>query len=151
MKFDWRPNESTTDWIFFFYTPHSGLHIQGWTIGGSCHEARGVEKLCGTEFFSNFVFIPRAHSGSKKRDSFSILYIPPISHLVGTLPFHNYIPDSPSQHFLFVFSPHDGWPDGKMEQRGGSEMICCGRRLRATRKAHRGGNTTGCRRRVAQG
>lgn len=91
---DWQQDGSTTDWTFF-----SIPHIQdalGWTSGRLCHEARGAEKLCELRVHFIFVFIPRAHSGSKKRDIFSILYFPqPVIWQVGTLPSNNYIPDSP--------------------------------------------------------
>lgn len=115
---DCPPNDRLQTGFSFLY-PTFRMHFQGWTGGSVCHEAGGVEKLCeSSSFYFIFVFIPRAHGGSKEARLFFYSLPSPPSHLGDFyLPSNYYIPHSPSPHFLFVLSPHDGWPTGEMEQR----------------------------------
>lgn len=65
--------------------------------------------------FILFLYLFPVPIAAARSATFSILYIP--QPVIWEFLLHYYIPDSPSTTFLFVFSPHDGWPAGKTEKR----------------------------------
>ena len=122
--------------------------LQGWTSGSACHEARGVEEVVRIEFILSLYLFPVPMAAAKSATLFLFSTFPSQS-FCGALPFHYYIPDSPSTT-LFYLSSHLMMMDGRRERLRSGEAVrrfAAGNGSEQQVKRIRGEDTHGCPRR----